>query len=888
MSKHKILTLQSMTGLFANNTLRKLGLLFTVILGLSQTSIVLLQAQTVDINGTYLERQDVSGGTLYTASDALVYVQQGKESNMGYGYNDYGFYVTSSPNNAEFRGGTVIGHGDNHTVPWGALYDQANGAAIILKNSQNCTITRMYGEYVWDGIRPSSGCNGTMVTISKNWLNGWRDDGVEAENAINDGLGTLRIVNNLMEDGFVFLSTRDSSLSSRSAHRVEVENNRISLGEHPMDDTRFEYPWVGTVPMDVSGQVFKTVSDGSGMTLLFKNNILRLDSAPATKLSNLNLLPSGATIDPASGGNVFVWLGGSPTGLTMETIDGVAVPEAFEIDPNIWTVTDDVSQWNASRTTWLNDVWYNGSPPNPMPTDFGDPYAEITGPNEGETVGGTVSINAGAFDNVAVAGVQFKVNGTNLGSEDTTSPYTASWNTFSSGDGSHQLTTVSRDSSNRTTVSNAVNVTVANNGGGGGVTLEFNPIADTQIRENKTTTNYGTEDYLRVRTKDPNYDVYSVLRFNVTGVTGTVTGVTLRMRSEDTLMDDTTVYEVSDNWSESALTWGNESLTWGPSLGSVTGVSTNVWYDIDLGTSYFSGNGTKSVGLKGTHSRNNQDWSSRESVYAPVLVVEVNGGNSGSPPAQVGNPSPGNGSNSVSVNVIPSWGTASGASEYGVYFGTSSSLDSGDFKGYMTGTSYDPGTLNNGTTYYWRIDAKNTHGETQGTVWSFTTDTLPGATLNFTPTKDAHIMEQLPTNAYGDKAFLRVRSAQNGNSKDMFTFMEFDVSGIVGTVTDVKLSICTEDVGMPDVTAHQVSGTWSDEYTLTWNNSPLSLGSSLGSLNNIQANTFYEVDLGTSYISSNGTYIVALKSTGTANFQDWMSRESTSAPILIVEVNGGQ
>ncbi len=38
----------------------------------------------------------------------------------------------------------------------------------------------------------------------------------------------------------------------------------------------------------------------------------------------------------------------------------------------------------------------------------------------------------------------------------------------------------------------------------------------------------------------------------------------------------------------------------------------------------------------------------------------------------------------------------------------------------QTETSYDPGPLEYGTTYYWRIDEVNAIGTTTGTVWSFT------------------------------------------------------------------------------------------------------------------------------------------------------------------------
>jgi hypothetical protein len=96
-----------------------------------------------------------------------------------------------------------------------------------------------------------------------------------------------------------------------------------------------------------------------------------------------------------------------------------------------------------------------------------------------------------------------------------------------------------------------------------------------------------------------------------------------------------------------------------------------------------------------------------------VDTVRVSG-----PPARAIQPSPANQSNYVSINADLSWAASSGANSYDVYFGTASP---GDFRGNQVSTSFDPGTLQYSTTYYWRIDSKGTTGTTLGDVWSFTT-----------------------------------------------------------------------------------------------------------------------------------------------------------------------
>ncbi|MFA6354533.1 MAG: Ig-like domain-containing protein, partial [Candidatus Paceibacterota bacterium] len=56
-------------------------------------------------------------------------------------------------------------------------------------------------------------------------------------------------------------------------------------------------------------------------------------------------------------------------------------------------------------------------------TDITPPSVSMTSPTSGATVSGSVNVTATASDNVGVAGVQFKLDGANLGVEDTTSPY---------------------------------------------------------------------------------------------------------------------------------------------------------------------------------------------------------------------------------------------------------------------------------------------------------------------------------------------------------------------------------------------------------------------------------------------------------------------------------
>jgi hypothetical protein len=80
----------------------------------------------------------------------------------------------------------------------------------------------------------------------------------------------------------------------------------------------------------------------------------------------------------------------------------------------------------------------------------------------GTAVSGTRTLSAAATSGVGVAGVQFKLDGVNLGTEDLTAPYSMPWNTTTTSNGCHTLTAVARDALGNLGVSQALSVNVTN------------------------------------------------------------------------------------------------------------------------------------------------------------------------------------------------------------------------------------------------------------------------------------------------------------------------------------------------------------------------------------------------------------------------------------------
>lgn len=95
-------------------------------------------------------------------------------------------------------------------------------------------------------------------------------------------------------------------------------------------------------------------------------------------------------------------------------------------------------------------------------TDRTPSTAHISYPSSGQGVSGSVNINDTSFDTYGVVGVQFKVDGQNIGAEDMTYNYKISWNTTTVTNGTHVLTAVARDAAGFTTTSNSVTVNVQN------------------------------------------------------------------------------------------------------------------------------------------------------------------------------------------------------------------------------------------------------------------------------------------------------------------------------------------------------------------------------------------------------------------------------------------
>jgi hypothetical protein len=90
------------------------------------------------------------------------------------------------------------------------------------------------------------------------------------------------------------------------------------------------------------------------------------------------------------------------------------------------------------------------------------PTVSLSSPVNNSTISGTQTITANASDAKGIASVQFQLDGANLGSPVTVSPYSVTWDTTKVANGSHTLTAVATNTSNLSTTATSVTVNVQN------------------------------------------------------------------------------------------------------------------------------------------------------------------------------------------------------------------------------------------------------------------------------------------------------------------------------------------------------------------------------------------------------------------------------------------
>jgi peptidoglycan/xylan/chitin deacetylase (PgdA/CDA1 family) len=188
-----------------------------------------------------------------------------------------------------------------------------------------------------------------------------------------------------------------------------------------------------------------------------------------------------AAITSTTGQTSYIWLASTPVSstwkqakVTFNTPTNASKITFFHvINKNGQLTTDDYDFEPAAPTAPTTPVIPTPTPtPTPPPIVTPPvtppvvpptaPAISITAPAANATVKGTQTITPKVTDAKGIAKVQYKLDGQNLGSAVIASPYSFSWDTTKTANGSHSLTAVATNTSNLSTTSIAVTVNVQN------------------------------------------------------------------------------------------------------------------------------------------------------------------------------------------------------------------------------------------------------------------------------------------------------------------------------------------------------------------------------------------------------------------------------------------
>src|SRR5215211_4343642 len=152
-------------------------------------------------------------------------------------------------------------------------------------------------------------------------------------------------------------------------------------------------------------------------------------------------------------------------------------------------------------------------------------------------------------------------------------------------------------------------------------TTTFNAVADAYVSQNRATTNFGTMNKVRVQ-DSPILRTY--LRFDLQGLTGTITKATLRIHTAGAATIGFDVRSsANSSWGETTITYANAPAPGATAVASSGTFANGAWLTLDV-KPLVTGNGLVSFVLTTTNT-NAISLDSRESGAAttPQLIVET-------------------------------------------------------------------------------------------------------------------------------------------------------------------------------------------------------------------------------------------------------------------------
>lgn len=504
-----------------------------------------------------------------------------------------------------------------------------NNTTSATSYEDRMTWTGLHVYNVHDGIRTSSSYNNW--TVQHVWFDYIRDDCVE-----NDHIYSGTVYDSLLDGCYTGISVRPSSSGKGEGETITMD--KVLLRMEPMpypykwetkDDPVLIVPGYGDMPFRY-GNVFK-MDKGNEPNFKITNSVFLLEYN-----SKKVIFPPKQEVSVCSN-NTIIWLG-DPADAPSYLLNDF--PGCFTIitdkteGKNFWK--SKVADWHARHSqvgaqrkpanpgeySWPRFPALNvpnaQKPTGPQVDDTEAPTVIILTPDGVDPVWGTVTVTANVADNVGVVGVQFKLDGVDVGVEDPTAPYTVNWDSTEVTDGAYKLTAVARDAAGNRAESDPVSVTVDNTISS---TLTVVAAEDASINPASPTTNYGS---LTTLLMDNRPVKQFLIKFSVMGIgTREVTSARLRLYCVNGSDSGGDFYEVTDNsWSEATVTWDTAPRANFPAIASLGPAIKKTWVEVNV-TEFITGDGIYSM-LVSTLSNNGADYSSKEIVgYEPQLVLSI-------------------------------------------------------------------------------------------------------------------------------------------------------------------------------------------------------------------------------------------------------------------------
>lgn len=152
---------------------------------------------------------------------------------------------------------------------------------------------------------------------------------------------------------------------------------------------------------------------------------------------------------------------------------------------------------------------------------------------------------------------------------------------------------------------------------------QFPVLADSYAAQQMPNTNFGSENKLRVRFQTSGLTHYSFLKFNVPALVEPILSAKLRLRTQGSAIGEAGFYDADiAPWTETGITWNNwDTPPSNPTyMRSLNNLAPNTWYEVDVSEAVLQP-GELTLGIASGSDFPNQDFWSRESAWAPVLLV---------------------------------------------------------------------------------------------------------------------------------------------------------------------------------------------------------------------------------------------------------------------------